>query len=164
VTLLQVGPILSGLTVAEVEFVLIGGLAAIAHGSARMTYDADVCYHRTPENIERLCHAVAGWSPRLRGAPEGLPFHFDPATVKSGLNFTLSTDLGSLDLLGEVSGLGFYPDVLRAAESHPAYGVELMVLSIDGLLRAKRAAGRRKDLEAIVELEALQELRRRGGG
>ncbi len=107
----------------------------------------------TDENIERLCRILQDSRP---------PFRFDPATVKAGLNFTLSTDLGDLDLLGEVAGLGEYEGVEKASESLNLYGgLPMRVLTIEGLLAAKRAAGREKDRETILELEALLELRKR---
>lgn len=145
----------------QVEFVIIGGVAALAHGSARVTFDLDVCYRRTPENVERLCRALAPFHPTLRGAPRDLPFKFDVPTVLAGLNFTLSADLGDLDLLGEVAGLGEYEAVRAVSEVLPLYGAEMRILTIEGLLAAKRAAGRRKDEEAIVELEALLEMKKR---
>jgi hypothetical protein len=139
---------------SQVEFVLIGGAAMVAHGSARLTRDADVCYQRTPENIRRLASAVAPCHPRLRGAPEGLPFHFDEET-----NFTLTADLGDLDFLGEVAGLGNFESVRKSSETMQLFGRDCKVLSLDGLIRrAKRAAGRPRDLEAVKELEALREL------
>src|SRR5689334_6632856 len=87
----------------RVEFVVIGGLAVISHGHVRATVDLDVCYARTPENIGRLVRALAPLSPRLRGAPPELPFFWDEQTVRNGLNFTLSTSSGDIDVLGEVT-------------------------------------------------------------
>ena len=157
----QIEAILTRFAQAGVDFVVIGGVAGLAHGSARVTFDVDLCYKRTPENIRRLCDALAPLHPRLRGAPEGLPFRLDTQTVKAGLNFTLTTDLGAVDLLGEISGLGGYEGVKAVSEALPLYGLEMNVLSLEGLLVAKRAAARGKDKEAIVELEALLELRKR---
>lgn len=90
---------------SKVEYVVIGGVALIAHGSARVTFDFDICYKRSKDNIEKLCSALQPFHPRLRGAPLDLPFRFDPKSVTAGLNFTLATDLGDFDLLGEVAGL-----------------------------------------------------------
>jgi hypothetical protein len=90
---------------AGVEFVVIGGAAMGLQGSAHLTKDIDFCYPRTPKNIERLAKALEPFHPVLRGAPLRLPFRFDAKTIASGLNFTLSTDLGDLDFLGEVSGV-----------------------------------------------------------
>jgi hypothetical protein len=77
------------LTEQRVEFVIIGGLAMIAHGSAYVTKDLDVCYRRTPPNIAVLAAALAPHNPYLRGAPPGLPFRFDAPTIQAGLNFTI---------------------------------------------------------------------------
>jgi Nucleotidyl transferase of unknown function (DUF2204) len=85
----QIESILTRLAQAGVDFVVIGGVAGLAHGSARVTFDVDICYKRTPENIRRFCDTPAPLHPRLRGAPEGLPFCLDPETVKAGLNSLL---------------------------------------------------------------------------
>jgi predicted nucleotidyltransferase len=138
---------------AEVELVVIGGLAVLTHGHVRATVDLDVCYARTPENLERLERALAPIHPRLRGAPEGLPFFFDQRTLRNGLNFTLVTDEGELDLLGEVTGIGGYGDMALSADVTTAFGVTFKLMSLEDLIRAKAAAGRPKDL---LDLEALR--------
>lgn len=149
------------LSEADVEYVLIGGLAAIAHGSAYVTYDVDVCYERSHANVERLCRALAPLHPALRGAPHDLPFRFDARTVLAGLNFTLDTDLGALDLLGEVTPFGPFVPVAAHSEIAELFGLRVRVLSLEALIRAKQAAGRRKDLLILPELEALLALRNR---
>ena len=156
--------LVSLLTEAKVEFVVIGGLAATVHGSAHVTYDVDVCYDRSPDNVERLCRALADIHPKLRGAPKDIPFQFDPRTVSAGLNFTLDTDLGALDLLGEVSPLGEFPQVASQSEFAELFGLRVRILSLEALIQAKRTAGRTKDLLVIPELEALLELRKRPPG
>jgi hypothetical protein len=98
----------------------------------------------------------------MRGAPPGLPFRFDPPTIQAGLNFTLTTDLGDLDVLGEVSGIGFYDKVLAMSEEKEVYGLMVRVLSLDGLIAAKKAAGRTKDKLHLLELEELKKLRDEG--
>jgi predicted nucleotidyltransferase len=143
----------------KVEFVLIGGMAMIVHGSAAVTKDLDLCYRRTPENIAALAAALAGIHPYLRGAPEGLPFRFDPPTIHAGLNFTLITDQGDVDLLGEVSGVGAYEQALIQSEEREMYGVTVHILSLDGLIAAKKAAGRAKDHTHLHELEDLKKRR-----
>jgi hypothetical protein len=150
--------LLQALRRADVDFILIGGMAAIVHGSARLTFDLDILYRRVPENYPRLVAALTGLSPYLRGAPEGLPFRWDVATIERGLNFTLTTTLGAIDILGEIAGGGYEP--LRPyAESKHAFGIDVLCLRLDKLIEVKRAAGRRKDLEALSELEALLEER-----
>lgn len=148
---------------AEVEYVVIGGVALVAHGSARATFDLDVCYKRSKENIERLCRALAPFHPRLRGAPKDLPFRFDSRTVIAGLNFTLATDLGDFNLPGEVAGIGSYAAVYKSSELKKVEKIACRVLSLDGLYRAKRAAGRGKDVEALKEIKGLKELKERLG-
>jgi hypothetical protein len=97
--------LLHTLHAAGVKFVLIGGLAAIAHGAETVTGDVDICYARDRDNPGRLVQALASFHPRLRGVPPDLPFRLDLPTLRAGLNFTLTTDLADLDLLGEVLGL-----------------------------------------------------------
>lgn len=142
----------------QVEFVVIGGQAMRAHGSAHITEDLDVCYRRSPENVARLATALAPLHPYMRGAPRGLPFRFDAPTILAGLNFTLETDLGDLDCLGEISGVGPYDKALAQSVSKPTHGLIVQFLSVDGLIAAKKAAGRVKDKGHILELEELKKL------
>ena len=127
------------------------------HGSARLTTDIDVVYSRSAENITRLAAALASFHPYLRGAPPGLPFQWDQATIARGLNFTLTTDLGPLDLLGEITGGGTYRDLLDHCVQIEVFGLTCLCLNLDWLIRVKRAGGRPKDLEVIAELEAIRE-------
>ena len=147
-----------------VDFILIGGVAAILHGSARLTLDLDVVYSRTRDNIERLVHALAPHHPYPRGAPDGLPFKWDAETLRNGLNFTLKTDFGDFDLRGEAVGGGTYEMLLPQTIEMNAYGISFRCVTIETLIRLKRAAGRPKDFENIAELEALmEEIERREG-
>jgi hypothetical protein len=147
----------------NVAFVLIGGAAMALQGSSLITKDIDFCYERSKQNAERLARAMAPHHPRLRNAPAGLPFRFDAETIFRGLNFTLTTDLGDIDFRAEVAGLGFYEAVQRASVTMNINGIDCQVLSISGLIKAKKAAGRPRDLYAIPELEALEELRKKTG-
>lgn len=158
--ILKVEDLLKELHRLHVEFVIIGGMAAVAHGSAYLTLDLDLCYSRKKENLERLSEALAPFHPLLRGAPPDLPFSLDISALKSGLNFTLTTDLGDLDLLGEVAGLGDYVQLLSFSEELELYGMACKVLTLEGLIKTKKAAGRRKDLMLLPELEALIEIRK----
>ena len=152
------GRLISALVDAQVEFVIIGGLAVVAHGHTRATVDLDVCYARSPENHRRLITALAAHRPRLRGAPEGLPFFWDERTLKNGLNFTLITDLGELDLLGEVTGVGGYGNLAVTADNVQLYDRTVKVVDLVTLIASKAAAGRPKDL---LDLEALRAIQRR---
>ena len=153
--------LLHALAHAGVEHILVGGAAATAHGSARLTLDLDVVYRRTLENLARLVDALAAHHPYLRGAPPGLPFRWDAETLRRGLNFTLTTDLGPIDVLGEIAGGGGYEDLLPYSESLAPFGIVCRCLSLERLIQVKRAAGRPKDLEAIAELEVIAEERRK---
>ena len=157
--MLRLREILQRLLEGNVDFVIIGGVAATAHGSPRMTLDFDVCYNRSPHSLEKLVAALAPLKPRLRGAPADLPFRWDTRTLRAGLNFTLDTDLGSIDLLGEVSGIGNYDAALDASETLTLFDLPCRVLTLDALIQAKRAAGRKRDQEHLIELEAMKELR-----
>ncbi len=145
----------------DVDCILIGGWAASLHGSMRSTVDVDFVYSRRQENIRRLVACVKPLQPALRGAPAGLPFKFDEPTIQHGLNFTLTTTLGDLDLLGEVSGGGEYEDLLPHTEVLEVFGLPIRCVTLERLIQLKRAAGRPKDLEAIAELTALLEERRK---
>lgn len=153
--------LLKRLADAGVEFIVVGGVAASAHGSARFTQDLDIVYRRTRENIQRLTSCVAAFQPYLRGAPPGLPFRFDLPTIESGLNFTLDTELGPFDALGEIAGGGRYEDLFPQSVTLEIFGVPCRCLNLDTLIHVKRAAGRPKDFEAIAELEVLREEKRK---
>lgn len=151
--------VLRALTDAEIDFIVIGGLAAIMHGAGRATYDVDVVYARTPGNMQRIVKALAPFEPYLRGAEPGLPFKFDERTIHNGLNFTLLTSLGGVDLLGEVAGGGTYENLLGFATRVSGFGSEFLTVNLDKLIELKRAAGRAKDIETIAELEAIHQER-----
>lgn len=149
------------LSAAHVDYIIVGGVAAGLHGALRTTLDLDVVYSRHPDNITRLVAALAPYDPYLRGAPPGLPFHLDADTIERGLNFTLTTTLGDLDLLAEITGGGRFEDLLAFAETVDIEGAQCRLVSLPKLIALKRAAGRGKDREALAELEALLEERDR---
>jgi hypothetical protein len=153
--------VLEVLVEGGVEFVIIGGFAAAAHGSAHVTVDLDLVYARSGENLDRLARALAPLSSYLRGAPPGLPFRFDEETILRGLNFTLMTSAGDLDLLGEATGGGTYQALLPRSQVQRVFGIECRFVDLEMLIHLKRAAGRPKGLERISELEALLEERQR---
>lgn len=136
----------------DVDFVIVGAIALVLHGSPRVTRDLDICYSREPDNLARVAAALAPVHPTLRGAPAGLPFRLDVPTLKAGLNFMMTTSAGDIDLLGELSGIGDYAVAHRLSVPMTVYGRSVRVLSLDGLERAKRAAGRLKDLADLAEI------------
>jgi predicted nucleotidyltransferase len=142
-----------------VEFVIVGGLAATVHGSARLTQDIDVVYSRSDTNLARLVDALVPYAPYPRGAPAGLPFEWSVDTLRRGLNFTLTTTKGDVDLLGEITGGGGYEDLLPHTIAIDLFGHGCLCLDLEWLIWTKRAAGRPRDFEAVAELEALREER-----
>ena len=142
---------------AGVEFIIIGGWSAILHGSAHITNDLDIFFSRKPGNLRRLAQALAPYHPRLRDLPEGLPFVWDEATLRSGTIFTLTTDLGMIDLLAEVTGLGPFDQVNAECVSVEAFGRRVRTLNLKSLINAKRAVSRDKDINVLRELESLLE-------
>jgi hypothetical protein len=153
--------IISLLSSAGVKFIVVGGAAATAHGSPRLTIDLDVVYSRHGDNIARLVEALRPLQPRLRGAPEDLPFRWDTETIKHGLNFTLHTSAGALDILGEITLGGGFDQLLPDSEQMKVAGHDCLVLGLKRLIEVKRAAARSKDFEAIAELQViLEELNR----
>lgn len=152
--------VLRAFSEAGVRFIIVGGAAATAHGSARLTQDLDLVYRRDEENLRRLARALEPQEPYLRGVQPGLPFVLDEQTLRSGLNFTLTSKWGDLDLLGEITGGGGYDDLVDGSVEIELFGVRCLCLGLATLIDVKRAAGRPKDLEAIAELEEL--LARRG--
>lgn len=145
------------LTENEVEFIIVGGAAATAHGSARLTLDLDIVYRRSRENIARIVNALRPIQPYLRGAPPGLPFDWSIETLENGLNFTLVTTLGALDLLGEIVGGGGYEQLAQQTIEVEIAGVKCQCLALERLIKVKRAAGRPKDLEVVAELEQIRD-------
>lgn len=144
----------------RVRYVIVGGVALVLQGSARTTGDLDICYARDPDNLEALAAALAPFHPTLRGAPADLPFRVDAATLRSGLNFTLSSEAGDIDLLGELTGVGGFDKLAEQTDVMDLYGHPVRVMSLDALETAKRAAGRLKDLADLAEI---LEIRRRRG-
>lgn len=149
--------LLGALHKTGVEYIIIGGVAATVHGSSRLTQDVDVCYARTDANLDRVVRALRPLKPYLRGAPRGLPFEWSAATLRAGLNFTLTTTAGDIDLLGEVTGGGTYHDLIAHTMEVTLFTHRTRCLNLEWLIVTKRAAGRPRDLEAIAELEALRE-------
>lgn len=145
------------LSVHDVRFVLIGGLAARAWGTPVITQDVDICYARDRQNLERLAAALGELGATLRGAPPDLPFRLDAATLRAGDHFTFQTLLGPLDCLGAPSGASGFEALAHTSGEIDVNGVSVKVASIDELIRMKRAAGRPKDLRALEELGAVRD-------
>jgi predicted nucleotidyltransferase len=155
--------ILTRLNNHGVEFVIIGGVAAILHGAARLTLDVDVCASLAEPNLSKILTALRGTHPRWRMHPNKPPLPDDPARLQGFRHLYLDTDIGILDVLTEVTGIGCVDDVLRHSTTLDVGGIRFRVLDLDTLIASKKAAGRKKDLEAVKELELIRE-KLRGGG
>jgi hypothetical protein len=145
---------LQALCDSGVDFVVVGGVSATFHGSETVTYDLDICYSRSGPNLRRLAEALAPFHPRPRDFPADLPFLWDEATLRNGFLFTLQTDLGDIDLLGEVTGLGGYDALKANSIVVEAFERRVSTLDLGSLIKA---AGREKDLRVLPELESLLE-------
>jgi predicted nucleotidyltransferase len=151
---------ISNLLVAHgVEFLVIGGQAETLFGSARVTFDTDLCYRRTAENLQKLAAALRELKPTLRGAPPDLPFVIDARSLALGNNFTFSTRFGSLDLLGWVEPLGGYEELSKNAETYPVGNLQLRTISLEDLIQVKEHIRRPKDRDSLFQLKAIQQIR-----
>jgi hypothetical protein len=158
---LKASPLLQALTGHGVDFVVVGGMAGLAHGSAYPTYDLDIAYARDRENIERLAGALKEIGVKLRGAPVDLPFLLDARTLENGANFTFDSPYGSFDILGDVAGISTYDDLRGAATLATIEDVEVRIASIDHLIAMKRAANRPKDKLMVEEYIVIADEQRR---
>ena len=150
---------LHGLDAAGVRFVVVGGVAAAAHGSTHVTNDLDICYDAPSENIARLARLLADWEAYPRGIERGLPFFMDERQFRTTPLMTLTTREGDLDVLDRVAGVGDFDRVLDQSVEFDGFGVRFRALDLPALIRAKRAAGRPKDIAQLPELEAIVALR-----
>jgi hypothetical protein len=155
-------PLLQALDRQGVDFVLVGGLAGLAHGSSYPTYDLDIAYSRDPQNLRRLVDALREIGVTLRGAPADLPFQLEVETLANGANFTFDTAYGSFDILGDVAGMKSYDELRRDSELEDVFGMQVRIASLDHLIAMKRAANRAKDQLMVMEyVELADEIRKR---
>ena len=151
--------ILSALVARDIRFVLVGGVAATIHGSARFTNDLDICYDTAPDNVDRLVAILTEWQAYLRGVEPGLPFILDRRTFRNTPLLTLTSTMGAIDLLDHVPGGGANPDALKGSETVRIGATEFRALTLEALIASKKAVRRKKDLEHLIELEAILALR-----
>lgn len=139
----------------EVEFVVVGGVAAAFHGSSLTTYDLDLCIPFTEQNLGRVLPMLVRLHARFRAHPAKPPLQADPKVYRDFRHLLLDTDLGAIDLLREIAGLGDFSQVLACSQVLDQAELPCRVLRLESLIVAKRAAGRDKDLRALPELEIL---------
>jgi predicted nucleotidyltransferase len=149
---------------AGVEFMVIGGQAEALMGSPRVTYDVDLCYRRTPDNLERLARVLRTLKLTLRGAPSDLTFRIDAQALALGANFTFEVDSEyAFDLLSYLEPIGTYEDLLPGSDTLQIAGRPVRVIGLDDLIRIKRHLGRAKDRASLLQLEAIKRLREEEG-
>lgn len=151
--------LLRRLSDSGLEFVIVGGFAAVTHGSAYVTRDVDICAVLSPENIQKLRAALAEWNPRHRMTPQRLSFLNHPAPGVAVSNLYLETEIGVVDILSSVLGVGDFDRLQRNAERVVVGGTAFKVMSLPDLIAAKEAMGREKDLLTAKELRVIAEKR-----
>jgi predicted nucleotidyltransferase len=151
------------LTRHGVEFIIIGGQAEVLMGGGRTTFDVDVCYRRTADNLGRLAAALQELNPSLRGAPRDLPFRIDAQSLALGSNFTFETRFGGFDLLADVEPIGGYDQLIKSAEEYEYGPWRVKVIALEDLIRIKQHINRPKDRDSLYQLLAVQRVRERDG-
>jgi predicted nucleotidyltransferase len=147
--------ILERLSDAGIEFVIVGGYAALTHGSSFLTRDLDLCAILAPAAVAKLRRALADLNPRHRLTPQRLSFLEHPADGDGAENLYLETDVGVVDILSSITGIGDFDAVNEDAETIVVDGRPYRVISLNALIRAKEALGREKDLLTAKELRAI---------
>lgn len=158
----MIGPqqILSLLVENKVRFIVVGAYAAIAHGAQYRTDDLDICHERSPSNYKQLMAVLRPIRARLIDMPAELKAPFEERSLAQGTNFTLITDAGRLDLLGELSAVGGYRELFPSSTEIEVAGITCRVASLELVIRSKEAANRPKDRQVLPELRALLEVRK----
>lgn len=144
----------------EIDFVLIGGFAAVVYGSTLVTQDLDVCLGITDKSVEQLRKALSPFNPKHRMNPKYKPSFLDePKSIDNLRNIYLETDLGILDILSETLPAGDFESLASRAIEVPLYGFKCKVISIDDLILVKETMKRPKDLQAVEELRKIKDLK-----
>jgi len=149
--------ILAVLASHDVDFVLIGGLAATTHGSPFLTRDVDITPETSAANLARLSSALKAVGARVRaqGVDGGLPFDHDADSLAAAGVWNLTTDFGDLDVSLRPSGTDGYPDLSRKAVTVEAFGVSIPIAALEDVVRSKQAADRDKDRLVLPTLREI---------
>jgi len=161
---LDVRGMLQQLTASGVDFVVIGGVAMILHGSARVTRDLDIAFASDDPNLDALGEVLVELGARLREVDEDVPFVPDGRTLRTVELLPLATSRGWLDVHRGPPGAPRYEKLRRNAERVDLGGFSVLVASPDDLIVMKRAAGRTIDLSDIEELDVIKRQRGRSAG
>lgn len=151
--------LLERLVHAGVDFVIVGGYAGVIHGCTYVTQDVDICCDFAPANLLALQRAISDLHPVHRMTPGRKPLELTPKTAPEFKNLYLDTDLGHLDCLSEIQGIGPYARVRQASQPIEVESMRLRVLTMDALIASKEAMNRPRDREAIRQLKAIRNLK-----
>jgi hypothetical protein len=150
------GSMLTGLTEQQISFVVVGGVAAAAHGASRVTNGLDICYDaEASANVNALGELLAAWKAYPRGVEPGRPFIMDGKTLLGAPVMTVNSAEGNIDVMDHIAGVGPYELVRKHSEVMSAFGIDFRVLDLPSLIKATRTAGRPRDFDLLPELEAL---------
>jgi hypothetical protein len=158
----QANQLLERINRAQVEYVLVGGLAAVVHGVPLVTRDIDICLPLTLENLNRLEAALTGLHPVHRQTPQLLPFSVEADFPRGLSNLYLRTDWGALDCLGNIAGVGGFEAVRTRSILIDLPIGACRVLDLEGLIAAKSALQRPHDKLALIHLKHIQQKRNQG--
>ena len=146
---------------AGVDFVIVGGFAGIVHGCTYVTQDIDICCDFSPANLFRLQKALAGLHSVHRMTPNRIKLRLTEDNCKQFKNLYLDTDIGQIDCLGFIDGIGDFKKVKQASRLIKVEGKRLRVLGFDALIKSKKAMNRPRDKQAISELKTIKRLKKK---
>jgi hypothetical protein len=150
------------LTKGGIKFVLIGGFAGVVHGCTYVTQDIDICCDFSADNLLVLQKALKGLHPVHRMTPKRLKLKLTTESCARFKNLYLDTDIGQVDCLGFVQGLGNYKDIEPMSEIRDiGGGLRIRVLTIDSLIKARQAMNRPRDREVVLQLKAIRKMRKK---
>ena len=142
-----------------VEFVIIGGFAGVVHGCTLVTQDIDISCKFTTKNLLRLQKALADIHPVHRMTPDRLRLELTGENCKNYKNLYLDTDLGQLDCISYVQGIGDFEKTIKASQLIEVESQKFNILKIEALIEAKKSLNRPRDREVVIQLEALKKIR-----
>lgn len=153
--------LLSRLVMADVDFVIVGGFAGVVYGCTYVTQDIDICCDFSAPNLFRLREALCEVHPVHRMTPKRQPFEVTEENCSQYKNLYLDTDIGRLDCLSVIDGIGDYRKAREKAVPIEVENIRIYVLSLDALIKAKKTMGRPRDKEAVLQLEVIKKMKNR---
>ncbi len=152
--------LLERLVKAGVDFIIVGGFAGVVYGCTYITQDIDICCDFSSDNLLLLQKALSNVNPVHRQTANRQKLELTKADCSRYKNLYLDTDIGRLDCLSFIDGLGDYRKVKQASEIIRVEDMQLRVLNLDALIKAKKAMNRPRDKDALLQLEAIKKLKK----